>query len=192
MSASDSEVIGASVADPVRFGEIFDRHVDEIRKYVQRRLDHDRSADVVAEVFRIAFEQRASFDPAAESARPWLYGIAANCLRRAHRGHARRRSALARVRGRRDTDVDPLVGVADRIDAGNESRHLADALRYLSDDEREVLLLVAWEQLTPTEIARAQGVPPETVRTRLHRARRHVRDRLARVADIEEAGSHAN
>jgi RNA polymerase sigma-70 factor (ECF subfamily) len=53
------------------------------------------------------------------------------------------------------------------------------ALRALPAAEREVLLLVAWEQLTPAEAAAVLGVPQGTVRSRLHRARAALRPLLA-------------
>ncbi len=59
----------------------------------------------------------------------------------------------------------------DRLDAGQLRQTLAAALASLSEDYREALLLVAWEQLTPAEVAQALGLPPSTVRSRLHRAR---------------------
>lgn len=102
MSASDGELIAASIDQPVRFAAIFDRHVDPVRRFVTRRLGAGRSDDVVGEVFRIAFEQRHSFDTTASSALPWLYGIAANLVRREHRSHARWLVALQRADGRRD------------------------------------------------------------------------------------------
>jgi RNA polymerase sigma-70 factor (ECF subfamily) len=52
------------------------------------------------------------------------------------------------------------------------------ALIALSDDEREILLLVAWEELTPSQAAAVLGISPETARTRLHRARLHVRSQF--------------
>jgi len=88
MRSSDSEVIASSMTHPIEFAAIFDRHVDPVRRFVVRRLGVGRSDDVVSEVFRIAFEQRERFDPAAPSALPWLYGIAGNLVRREHRNHA--------------------------------------------------------------------------------------------------------
>ncbi|MDJ0767670.1 MAG: RNA polymerase sigma factor [Ilumatobacter sp.] len=192
MSATDAEVIERSATTPGDFALIFDRHVGDIRRFVLRRLGPDRCDDVVSEVFRIAFEQRETFDPTVASARPWLYGIAANLVRREHRTHVRHLAALRREHGRRRTSSDPWTEAASRVDASNAAGALCDALLELPDAERETLLLVAWEQLTPTEIASATDVPAATVRTRLRRARQHVRDRLDRGGDTEEASFHAN
>jgi RNA polymerase sigma-70 factor (ECF subfamily) len=66
---------------------------------------------------------------------------------------------------------DPWPAVDDRLDAVRLRLALTAALAALGEDYREVVLLVAWEQLTPTEAALALGLPPSTVRSRLHRAR---------------------
>jgi hypothetical protein len=73
MSLCDGAMIAASLADPVRFGGIFDRHIDHVRKFVIRRLGESRGDDVVSEVFRVAFERRGTFDVAVGSALPWLW-----------------------------------------------------------------------------------------------------------------------
>jgi RNA polymerase sigma factor (sigma-70 family) len=175
MGGSDATVIAASIAEPVRFAAIFDRHVEPIRRFVVRRLGWARADDVVSEVFRVAFEGRSGFDAAVSSALPWLYGIAANLVRREHRGQARHLAALQRAGGRRDLPSDPLLDVAGRLDAAVDIAGLAGALLSLSDDEREMLLLIALEGLTPSEAAAVLGIPPATARTRLHRARLHIR-----------------
>lgn len=61
------------------------------------------------------------------------------------------------------------------------------AVRALPAAEREVLLLVAWEQLTPAETAKALEAPQGTARSRLHRARAALR-RMLSERDADEAG----
>jgi len=65
-------------------------------------------------------------------------------------------------------------------------RALLPALRALPPGERDVLLLVAWEQLTPAEAAEVLGIPQGTARSRLHRARAALRPVLARAGHAEE------
>ena len=77
----------------------------------------------------------------------------------------------------------PLLGHANRIaadiTAGSMSQALGTALAALAAGDRDVLILVAWEQLTYEEVARALDIPVGTVRSRLHRARKHARRALA-------------
>lgn len=188
MSATDAAIIAASIDDPVRFAQIFDRHFDSIRRFSAARVGDSAADDVSGEVFRIAFERRESFDANAVGALPWLYGIAANLVRRELRGRARRYAALERLSSRPAPAGDPLLDTASRVDAQAGLRELREALESLSDDERELLLLVAWEQLTPTEAAEALGIPPATARTRLHRARQRIRNHShAEPPDLEVA-----
>jgi RNA polymerase sigma-70 factor (ECF subfamily) len=173
---SDAAVIATSLGDPERFAEIFDRHFAEIDRYLARRVGASLADELAAETFVIAFRSRSRYDPAAHDARPWLFGIAANLVRRHWRTERRRLRAYAR------TGVDPVSDGLDeverRVDALAAGPALAGALAALSPGEREVLLLSAWADLSYEEISRALGVPVGTVRSRLSRARAHLRELL--------------
>ncbi|HWL45791.1 MAG TPA: sigma-70 family RNA polymerase sigma factor [Ilumatobacter sp.] len=183
MGATDAEVIDSSLAEPLRFALIFDRYAEPIRRFAVARVG-SAADDVTAEVFRIAFERRATFDLAVPNARPWLYGIATNVVRRERRDRARGIAALERIHHRRDPMGDPLLDVAGRLDAQSRADQLRDAVLALGEHERELLLLVAWDQLSPTEAAHALGIPAETARTRLFRARQRVRAHLATNPEV--------
>jgi RNA polymerase sigma-70 factor (ECF subfamily) len=108
-------------------------------------------------------------------ARPWLYGIASNLIARHRRAELRQYRALARADRPLAVDGD---GVDGRLDAQAQRGALAAALLAVADRDREVLLLVAWAQLTCEEAAQALGIPAGTARSRLHRARRKTRAAL--------------
>ena len=76
------------------------------------------------------------------------------------------------------TGVDP---VSSEDAPAEETRGLAAALAELRHDEREILLLHAWAELTDTEIAAALGIPAGTVKSRFSRAREKLRNRLGEV-----------
>ncbi|WP_159940552.1 MULTISPECIES: RNA polymerase sigma factor [unclassified Nocardiopsis] len=180
-SEPDADVILRSLEEPALFGEIFRRHAPALHRYVARRLGSRDADDVVAETFHTAFRKRHRYDPDRPDARPWLWRIAANLVRRHHRSETRQYRALAR------TGVDPVMeGFADRaaerVDATSLSTSLAAALARLSKGDRDVLLLVAWGELTYEETALVLGIPLGTVRSRLHRARARVRASLAATA----------
>ena len=176
----DEALIAASVAEPARFGELFDRHADEIYRFVARRLGPDVAADLVADVFLIAFRRRARFDPARALARPWLYGIAMNVIRGHRRAETRRLRALARApRAPAVIDGEPFEErVAERVSAQRLAPDLARALGRLSAGERDLLLLVAWGDLSFDQAAAALGIPSGTARSRLHRLRAKLRKHL--------------
>jgi RNA polymerase sigma factor (sigma-70 family) len=174
----DSHVIDWSRRDPDTFAELFHRHSAEIGRYVTRRVGPGIAEDIVAETFLVAFRRRDSYDLARKDARPWLYGITTNVLRRHRRDETRALKALER------TGVDPVVseGFADREDrqvtASATSRALAPVLARLDAGQRDVLLLTAWADLTVDEVAEVLGIPQGTARSRLNRARTKIRTAL--------------
>jgi RNA polymerase sigma-70 factor (ECF subfamily) len=132
--------------------------------------------DLAAETFVLALDGRRRFDARQGQVRPWLFGIAANLLRRHRRDENRRLAAYAR------SGVDPVLdelGLAEeRLDARRRGPALAAALRALPSREREPLLLLAWAGLSYEEIALALDEPLGTVRSRLSRGRARVRRAL--------------
>lgn len=159
---------------------LYDEHARDLHRYLARRLDPATADDLVAETFLVAWERRSTYRPELASARAWLFGIATNMLRRHARSEARAVRAMARNGGRADT-VDAADSVAaHRADASSQARRLAGALAALRNEERDVLLLVAWAGLQPIEVAQALDVPVATVRTRLHRARTALRGCLTK------------
>lgn len=173
--ATDAEVVARSRVDPEAFGTIFDRHADAVFGYFARRVPRPEVPDLVAETFRLAFDTRARFDPDRVRARPWLYGLATNVLRHHLRRGRRQQTAHLRLvpPDAATGDEDALVA---SLDAAAEWPAVAAALQQLADIDREALLLLAWEELSYAEIAEATGVPVGTVRSRLNRARRQVRE----------------
>jgi RNA polymerase sigma-70 factor (ECF subfamily) len=173
----DAALIERSWREPERFAAVFDRHHAEIHGYVARRLGPSLADDVASETFLVAFDRRRRYDLRHAGARPWLYGIASNLVARHRRAELRRYRALARA-----ATADAVDGHAERVAVRLDARalrpRLAAALVEIADRDREVLLLVAWAQLSLEEAARALGIPAGTARSRLHRARRRTRAAL--------------
>lgn len=176
-AGTDAETIAASRRDPGRFAAVFDRHHAEIWAYLARRVDGELAEELASETFVRAFAARTGYDLAYPDARPWLYGIATNLVRRHARSEERRRRAYARAVER--DELPGLEAVAERIDARAGARVVADALSRLSAADRDTLLLFALTDLDYEGIALATGVPVGTVRSRLHRVRRHLQAALA-------------
>jgi RNA polymerase sigma factor (sigma-70 family) len=154
----------------------FDRHVDAIHAYVCRRAGEQVARDVTAETFRVALEDFDRFDPARGHERAWLYGIASNLLRRHWRTECRLRQTQRRsVRGESGPS-DPYVVVDARLDARHDVERVLAAVEQLDEEDRDLLFLVVWEQLSSAEVAVALGIPAGTVRTRLKRIRARLRD----------------
>jgi RNA polymerase sigma-70 factor (ECF subfamily) len=172
-SPSDAEVIGRSLGEPEAFGAIYDRHAPALLRFLSRRAGARIAEGLVGELFRIAFERRKTFDTSRSSALPWLYGIGSNLLLKHRRDEARRLRANARMAA--DDAVDGRSS-ARAIEARLLFPRVADAIEALPDDEREALLLFAWEELPYQSMAEALDLPIGTVRSRLNRARAHLRE----------------
>jgi RNA polymerase sigma factor (sigma-70 family) len=144
-------------------------HGADIHNYLRRRAGQDVADDLLAEVWVRAFAEQSSFDPRRGDIRPWLFGVARNVLREYWRSFGRTIPPLERAIS------DPWSDVDDRLDHAALCDELVRALDQLSLEEREVLLLFAWEQMSQREIASVLAIPDGTVRSRLHRARRSMR-----------------
>jgi RNA polymerase sigma factor (sigma-70 family) len=173
---SDSATIGDSLERPERFAAIFDRHHLAVHRYLARRLPRAQADDLASLTFVVAFERRRSFQPQSTSARPWLLGIATNLLHERHRLERREHGALALL-----TAEQPPAPTGFSAEGGcdeADSDGLVRALAELDPGQRDVLLLYAWEELSYEEIAEALAIPLGTVRSRLARARAHLKTRL--------------
>ncbi|MEU7832706.1 sigma-70 family RNA polymerase sigma factor [Nonomuraea sp. NPDC049129] len=174
---ADAELVHASLTDPEVFAELFDRYSAMLYRYVSKRLGPEPAEDIVGETFLVAFSRRKSYDPSYPDARPWLFGILTKLVSRHHRTEAARYRALQRAPV--DADVEsPADRVAAGVTAQASRPELASALAALPAKDRDVLLLIAWGDLTYDEVARALGIPIGTVRSRLNRGRRKVRAAL--------------
>lgn len=182
----DGTAIAASLHEPARFAVVFDRHYEEIASYLTRRAGRTVAEELASETFVRAFAARAGYDLAYSDARPWLFGIANNLLRKHVRSEERRRRAYARAL-ERDGDGAELDLIAERIDASAGARVIAEALARLAPGDRDTLLLFALTDLGYEGIALATEVPVGTVRSRLHRVRRHLRAALDPIDERSRA-----
>lgn len=176
--ATDAMVIQRSWHEPELFAVLFDRHAPFIRRYLRRRVGDEAADDLVGETFLAAFGKRHRYDAHYPDARPWLYGIATNLIG----GYRREEVRQYRIRRAALPDLD-VPGHADRVAADVTARGVRDQLlsmlARLSPGDRDVLVLVAGEELTYQETARALGIRVGTVGSRLNRARAAIRAALA-------------
>jgi RNA polymerase sigma factor (sigma-70 family) len=172
--ADDAVIIERSWLEPEQFAALFDRHAPLIHRYAARRIGREAADDLVADTFLAAFGKRRRYDSRFTDARPWLYGIATNLIGQ----HRREEIRQYRIRQAAIPDLD-LPGHAERVVADVTARSTREllnaALAGLPEGDRDVLVLIAWEQLTYDEAARALEIPVGTVRSRLNRARTRLR-----------------
>jgi RNA polymerase sigma-70 factor (ECF subfamily) len=176
--AYDEALLARSGLDADAFTAIYDRYFPVIHRYIAGRLGSQAADDLAAESFLVAFRKRGRFDPARGTVRPWLFGIATNLIAQHHREEARRYLAMART-GPESVAESHESRVVTAVSSGGLQPELASALASLSQRERDVLLLVAFGELSHEEIARALAIPNGTVRSRLNRARKKLRPALS-------------
>jgi RNA polymerase sigma factor (sigma-70 family) len=192
VAGDDATVMTASHDDTDRFAVLYDRYAAQLYRYAHQRVGPQTAEDVVADTFLAAFQGRRTYDPARQDARPWLFGILTRKLARHHRSERAQYRALSRT-----APVVAADGPADRVVAAvaaDAARGpLAAALAGLSAGDRDVLLLIAWADLSYEEVATALKIPLGTVRSRLNRARRKVRAAFGGVNptdDLEIVDEH--
>jgi RNA polymerase sigma-70 factor (ECF subfamily) len=156
-----------------RFRALFEAHHAAVRRYAFHRAVQAADADdLVAEVFGVAW--RRLDDVPTDDALPWLLAVAGNVRRNQARSARRYAKALG-------TLPPPETAPPPAEPDDGRGALLRQALDGLSDDDQEILRLVAWDGLTPRQVALALDRPDGTIRARLHRARRRLAERLAEL-----------
>jgi len=157
---------------------VADTGTDLLAYAARRTTSADDAADIVAETFLIAWRKVDKL-PAGDEARLWLFGVARNVLRRGASRAYLERAAVERLAGELREAIAPKETEGSPV--------LRAALTRLPEAQREVLLLAAWEELSPRGIATVTGVPANLVRVRLHRARRGLLRELERPSLVRAA-----
>jgi RNA polymerase sigma factor (sigma-70 family) len=173
----DVELWELSASDPEAFGEIFQRHARSVFALCFWRTgDAAVAEDVTSVVFLEAWRRRDHVVLEQRSALPWLLGVANHTSRNATRSIRRHSQALRRLDGRRNSPDDDAV--IDRLDAEISLGVINEALRDLTEQDREIVLLVSWSGLSYEATAVALDVPLGTIRSRVSRTRRKLQLRL--------------
>lgn len=177
-AVDDITVIRRSISDPEAFAVLVHRYAPVVERYVTRRIGREAAEDVVAETFLVAFRQRARYADDGRDCLPWLYGIATRLAHRYWRSETKQLRLLARTGA--DPVIEPFTDrVHAKVAASAVKPRLAEALAQLPRAQRDALLLLAWADLSYEQIAIATEVPLGTVQSRISRARRALRERLA-------------
>lgn len=149
-----------------RLERLYAEHADAVLRYLRRRVAPDVADDALSSTFVVAW-RRLDHVPPGDAARAWLLAVARRLLANERRAAGRRIRLLERLR----SEAPPTEAVA-------ADPQLDTALASLSSAHREILLLTAWDGLTPTEAATVLRCTPLAARSRLHRARRSLRTAL--------------
>lgn len=153
-----------------RFEAIAEEVFEPLQRYLRRRALPADADDALSEVFLTVW--RRLDDAPEDLPLPWCYGIARRVLANQRRGRHRHLKLVQKMESQPHRQVVP-----DPADDGSDPE-LEEALSKLSEDDREVLRLWAWEQLEPREMAPVLGISVNAATLRLSRARRKLADSL--------------
>ena len=152
-----------------RLTTLFESHYDEVLAYCTRRIGLSDADDIAAEVFATAWRRYDDID--WETVRPWLYGIARGVISNRWRSSKRKARLVQKMAGHAPPRVDsPEVFIVRRV----QDLEVHAALKSLRPNDREIILLAAWEELTAAEIGAALGISTSAAEQRLHRAKKRL------------------
>jgi RNA polymerase sigma-70 factor (ECF subfamily) len=188
MSLSDRELmLGVRARDAGAFEELCARHGEPLRRHLLRMLrDADAAEDLLQETLLRVWTHASQWDDRG-APRGWLFRVATNLALNHVRALRRRpQQPLVLPPDPYDLEEEPAIPgwMVDTVSLGpDEALELAerrDLLRRLvarlPEEKREVLRLVHDAELEIAEVAQALGIPPGTVKSRLH----YATQRLAR------------
>ena len=155
---------GVSTPHATAFEAMFEATSPRVYAYARRHADAEVAQDIVGDVYLVAWRRRR--DLPAEPL-PWLLVTARHTLHRHWRNRSVADRLAAELQGIEALATASEVAVADRLD-------LVAAFAALSEDDRETLLLVGWDGLTPQQAADVVGCSANTFAARLSRARRRL------------------
>ncbi len=151
-----------------RFHASFEEHYRAVARFIRVRGHESADADdLIAGTFEIAWRQLDKL-PEGREALPWLLGVARNLSRNARRKSQREASFVSALSA--TTVPWAELPIEDRA----ASAEVMGALAQLKPVDRDLILLVAWDELTPSEAGQVLGLLPVTARSRLHRARQRM------------------
>lgn len=155
--------------DQARFDAIFREHFDAVLRFALARMEPEAAKDVAAETLLVAWHD---LDRLPAAPRGWLLGVTRHKIADYYRSaeHSAKLTAKA-AEAMPWAQPDP----SDRI---VEQDHLNAALARLRAADREVLQLIAWDELSYREAAAVLGCTTTSFAVRLHRARRKLREAL--------------
>jgi RNA polymerase sigma factor (sigma-70 family) len=187
--ATDAQQIKASLTNAAAFAVLFDRHAGSLHRYLLRRVGGSAAEDLVGETFATAFRARRSYDLSYPDARPWLFGIATNLARHHWRTEGRRLRTVGSAADSADVSEDHSEEAATRVFFEAQSDLIAGALERIEDVYLDVLLLIAGAGFSYGEVSIALGIPVGTVRSRMSRARKQLRELLGASWQYLDEGS---
>jgi RNA polymerase sigma-70 factor, ECF subfamily len=161
-----------------RFEKLYREQFGRVGAYVLARAERDLASEAISKTFEVAWRRIADVP---QEPLPWLLGVARKVL-----------ADLRRTQGRQDALVERIAAsgpdsTGDHADTLIRREGVLAALDRLTELQQEVLLLIAWDDLTQREAATALGCSRGAVALRVRRARRRLEQAMAEIAHEEQA-----
>jgi RNA polymerase sigma factor (sigma-70 family) len=172
--------------DEAAFGRLFDAHARAVYNHAFRLTGSWSTAEeVTSATFLTAWRRRSAMRLVDGSALPWLLVVATNAARTEWRSAHRWRRLLGRL-GPDSPAPDPADDVAGRLDDEHRMAEVLEVVRGLPRAEREAVALCLWSGVSYPEAAAVLGITEVAVRSRVSRARSHLRGRLVATPALED------
>jgi RNA polymerase sigma factor (sigma-70 family) len=153
--------------------DLYAAHAGAVRGYLRQRTDAATADDLLSEVFVVAWRRLEKVPPDPV---PWLLACARNVLAHSHRSERRRVALIDRLRDNKRPESMPVRDGRSR---------LAEALATLGERDREALLLIAWDDLSPEQAAAVLGCSRRAFAMRLHRGRKRLAAALSAADQLD-------
>lgn len=160
----------------VEFDALYQHYRTHVESFVWRRIDGPSVEDVVSDVFAAAWRRREDLP---SNALPWLYATARNCIGTRYRSQERWQMLATKL-----SQVPAERYGRDPADILTERQRVTAALESLGEEDRELVLLTAWEGMTVSEVGEALGISTGNTSVRLHRARKKLRTTLTEPNEL--------
>ena len=157
-----------------KFEALYAANIKDLLSYALRRSDNANDAvETLSEAMLVAW-RRIDDVPEGIEARLWLFGVMQNVVSNSRRASRRRKSLVEKMSSLLEIDFQDEICPPD-----SRYSRVHEALKQLRPIEAEVIRLSVWEELTSSQISTLLQIPPETVRTHLHRGRNKLRALLS-------------
>lgn len=152
---------------------LYAAYAPSVRGYLRQRTDAATADDLLSDVFVVAWRRLEKIPPDPV---PWLLACARNLLAHSHRSERRRAALIDRLRDNTQPESMPV---------GDGRSRLAEALATLGERDREALLLIAWDDLSPGQAAVVLGCSRRAFAMRLHRGRKRLAAALSAADHLD-------
>ncbi|MCY4163955.1 MAG: RNA polymerase sigma factor [bacterium] len=163
--------------DETWFRDLYRTHYRDIVAYARRRTNQCSADDIAANTFMLAWQKR--FEIPEDNERVWLFGVARNLALNDKRTSRRKDALLQRLRSQAKSDQDQN-SFPESKDYGY-SEQLQIALNQLPATDKEILMLLCWEELSYNEISEILYETPNALRIRSYRARKLLAKKLIKI-----------